>query len=361
MRTIYLIRHGEPAFPNGERVCLSTTDLPLSAVGRMQGVLLESYFSERSIAGVYHSGMARSKETAKAISDRALTAPGFQELHMGIWEGLPFREIRSRYPDLYEQRGNHPGHCQSPGGELPAACSARARMALGSLLAQTEGDLAVVAHAGLNRLLLCDVLGLPLDRFLTLPQPYGCVNLLHEENGCLRGSAIGLQPHPRLSSTLCQVLLAAAGTPDRVCAHCRAVAEKADLIARQLAGLGLPLDREALYAAALLHDIARAEPDHAATGACWLTRLGYPEIGALIASHHDLGEDQEKTISEAAVLYLADKLVEECREVTIDERFLRSLYKCRTETARAAHLRRYHQAKRVEQLILDCAVEKPCC
>ena len=40
MRKVYLVRHGHPEIPLGERWCLGHTDLPLAAVGRMQAALL---------------------------------------------------------------------------------------------------------------------------------------------------------------------------------------------------------------------------------------------------------------------------------------------------------------------------------
>ena len=36
MRTIYLIRHGKPEFPDERKYCIGRTDLPLSEEGRTQ-------------------------------------------------------------------------------------------------------------------------------------------------------------------------------------------------------------------------------------------------------------------------------------------------------------------------------------
>lgn len=196
MRKIYLIRHGEPAFPAGERVCLSRTDLPLSQRGRAQGEALWTYFTHIPLAGVYSSELLRAKETAAFLSVQAAEVPGLQELDVGCWEGLTFREIRARYPELHARRGENPAEHVIPGGERPADCRDRARTALSHLLSETEGDLAVVAHAGVNRLILCGLLGLELREFLTIPQPYGCVNCLHEDGGVLTVETVGLVPRP---------------------------------------------------------------------------------------------------------------------------------------------------------------------
>jgi broad specificity phosphatase PhoE len=51
--------------------------------------------------------------------------------------------------------------------------------ALARVLTQHAGaTVCLVAHGGVNRIILFDALGAPLTRFLTLAQDYGCVNLV---------------------------------------------------------------------------------------------------------------------------------------------------------------------------------------
>ena len=194
MRKIYLIRHGEPRLPEGDRICLSRTDLPLSAEGHRQAEQLAAYFADMKLGGVYSSDLLRAKETALHISAQATALPDLQELGVGDWEGLTFREIRERYPALYARRGEDPTVHIMPGGERPADCRDRALTALRDLLQKTEGDIAVVAHAGVNRLILCELLGHDLKAFLSIPQPYGCINILQEHEGCITVLAVGDRP-----------------------------------------------------------------------------------------------------------------------------------------------------------------------
>jgi probable phosphoglycerate mutase len=46
------------------------------------------------------------------------------------------------------------------------------------ILGKAAGDIAIVGHAGVNRLLLCHILGLPLGNLFRLGQDYGCVNII---------------------------------------------------------------------------------------------------------------------------------------------------------------------------------------
>ena len=105
-----------------------------------------------------------------------------------------------------------------------------------------------------------------------------------------RGS--GVRPHPPLTRELAERLLQAAAPGERIEAHCRAVAAEALRIAE---ALPLELDGELLACAALLHDVARKEKDHARLGAAWLRELGYEEAAALVEQHHDLAERRSWT------------------------------------------------------------------
>lgn len=39
MRKIYLVRHGDPDFPDGIKLCIGTTDIALGPLGRMDFIL----------------------------------------------------------------------------------------------------------------------------------------------------------------------------------------------------------------------------------------------------------------------------------------------------------------------------------
>lgn len=139
--------------------------------------------------------MLRCRQTAAAMAGGlpVQCVPGLEELDCGDWDGLPFDEIKARWPEHYARRGEAPA-LPPPGGEAPAEAAMRGLAALLSLLGRTEGDLAVVGHAGLNRAVLCALQGRPMAEMRTLPQPYLCVNVLHCGGGGLTVEAIGRSP-----------------------------------------------------------------------------------------------------------------------------------------------------------------------
>ena len=103
--------------------------------------------------------------------------------------------------------------------------------------------------------------------------------------------------------------------------HCEAVALVACRIGRALNNVGENLDMDLIHSAALLHDIAKASPDHAAIAGNLLTEMGFRRVGDIVAGHMDLDVPEDAPISEAEVLYLADKCVRGVSVETIENRY----------------------------------------
>lgn len=358
MRHIYLIRHGRPAFPNGVSCCIGRTDYPLSEEGVYQARRLGGYFSNLPLKALYCSTLIRAVQTAEAIARDALPVyktADLRELDCGVWEGLTFDEIKKKYPELYERRGTDPMRFVPERGEYFADALSRFRSAVEQILAESSGDVAVVAHASVNRLLLCSLQKMSLNEIYSIRQPYGCINEILEENGALHVKRTGYLPEEYPDEDTIRSLWEKYHTPENVIRHCRAVAQKAMRLTDDLASGGYELNRELIYSAAMLHDIARSRPDHPAEGAKWVAKEGYEKVAAVIAVHHDLMEGEQDPVTEKTIVFLADKLIGEDKEVTLDERFAKGMAKCTTPEAISSHKRRRDQAvaaqKRVQHLL----------
>lgn len=346
MRRIWLIRHGHPAFPLGAHVCLGRTDTPLGPLGRMQAVVLAAALREADLSAVFSSPLVRCRETAVPLGREPVLVPALAEQDMGPWDGLDFETIRRRWPELYARRGAEP-LLVPPGAEPLAAVQRRAVPALERCLRVSRGDIAVVTHASVIQALLAYAERLPLEESRPLRPPYtGCALLGRDDALSLLAPAS--VPSSPLTPALAEALLQAAAPGEQVEAHCRTVAAEALRIAE---ALPLPLDRELLESAALLHDIARGESDHARLGAAWLRELGYERAAEAVELHHDRESGE---LDEAAVLFLADKCVKEDRRVGLEERFAASLDRCTTEEARAAFARRLAAARELKKAINRC-------
>jgi molybdenum cofactor cytidylyltransferase len=149
----------------------------------------------------------------------------------------------------------------------------------------------------------------------------------------------------------CRALLARLGVAGEVVRHGQRVAELAGALAQALTREGLPVDVRLVRAAGRLHDLARAETDHARAGALRLTRLGFPRVARVVAAHSDLPTESRLRLDEASLVYLADKLVQGERRVTLRERFQGSAARCSSQAARAALERRWRDAEGVAALV----------
>lgn len=134
--------------------------------------------------------------------------------------------------------------------------------------------------------------------------------------------------------------------PAAVIAHGQAVARVARELGEALLAAGNPLDLEVLEAAALCHDLAKGQPDHAQAGAAILRDWGWPLVAELVARHVDIDPSQEGPVGADEVLYLADKLVEGDRPVDLDQRFAAKLARHGGEPGAAIAIQRRWDAAR---------------
>lgn len=194
-KTFYLIRHALPDYPDGEKMCLGQKrDLPLSRAGLEQAAMLARIFRAMPLEAVYASPLLRARQTAEQIAggDRPLyVLEDLIELCGGEWDGLTFSEIRRRYPH-YFVRGS--GFLIPPGGETDEHGLARALSALDHVQRQTRRCAAIVAHSGVNRLLLCSLLGRPLSEKKQVPQDYAAISILTCSHGVWRVVCAGTAP-----------------------------------------------------------------------------------------------------------------------------------------------------------------------
>lgn len=178
MRTIYLMRHGKPEFPNKEACCIGWTDLPLSEEGRSQIREAGRRFENEKIEKIYTSPLKRCVESAAILSGGRIPIEIVEELKeigMGVWEGLPFSVIRERYPEEYEARGRDLAYACPQGGESFTQCQKRVVRAFRRIRQETTGSVILVAHAGVNRALISYLENRSLQEVLEIPQSYAAV------------------------------------------------------------------------------------------------------------------------------------------------------------------------------------------
>ncbi|MFC0601508.1 histidine phosphatase family protein [Streptomyces palmae] len=191
MGELIVIRHGQTEWSLSGRHA-GRTDVPLTAAGEAAARALGPKLARRRLVAVFSSPLSRAVRTAELAGLTGATAdPDLVEWDYGAYEGLTAARIQELRPgwDLWRD-GVAPGGADRP-GELLSQVAARTDAVLGRirpLLA--DGDVAVVAHGHLARILAVRWLGLEASaaRLLGHPHP-GTLGFLATEDGqpCLSG------------------------------------------------------------------------------------------------------------------------------------------------------------------------------
>jgi alpha-ribazole phosphatase len=190
---IYLIRHGEIDRPL-PRTFIGWSDPPLNENGIRQALALREQLQNIPFTRVFASPLQRAVQTAMLVGnvspDSLQLVEPLKEINLGAWEGLTVDEVQHRYPGEYEQRGRDLQFFRPSGGESFADLAVRCYPALLSLAKASTGPLLVVAHAGVNRVLLSYLRQKPLKELLEIPQDYCGINILRYRSERLRVEAI---------------------------------------------------------------------------------------------------------------------------------------------------------------------------
>jgi len=180
---VYLVRHGQVVGYENFPV-YGHTDVDLTQVGRLQTEYLAERLRLAHIRTIYCSDLKRSAIGAQIIAryhDVPIhVLPEFREVYFGDWEGLSLQEIHEQFPGELEKRKEALINFRAPGnGESVAHLSERIMACYRRILEQQKGhDFLIVGHGAVNRVILCEALGLDLARMFSLHQDYGCLNII---------------------------------------------------------------------------------------------------------------------------------------------------------------------------------------
>ena len=173
---------------------IGQSDLEMSANGREQVKSLGNYLMASSIERVVSSPLLRCRQSADIIGSAVGCTPEvvneLSEIALGAWEGLTVADIQQQYPGEYEARGKDMTGYRPLDGESFADLLQRVWPAFVEVMTAGNERTAVVTHAGVNRVLLCHLLGMPLANLFRLEQCYGSINVVHIDKGKYRVECI---------------------------------------------------------------------------------------------------------------------------------------------------------------------------
>jgi probable phosphoglycerate mutase len=163
---VLLIRHGETQWNLDQRI-QGHHDVELTERGVQQAIRLREALGDEPLAAVYTSDLLRAKRTAEILAEgRAplIDEPRLREARFGLFETLTSAEAAERYPEAFHAWRSDAVRNRPPGGETLEDLGARCMAALRERVpAHPAQAIAIVAHGGPVRVMVCGLLGLPLD------------------------------------------------------------------------------------------------------------------------------------------------------------------------------------------------------
>jgi probable phosphoglycerate mutase len=179
--TIYLLRHGDSRQDEIKRY-IGQSDLPLNADGRAQAFCWRQELARIPLERIFCSDLSRSLETARIIaegrSEPVQPLHKLREINLGAWDGLSFDDVKRLYPSEYERRGASMITYRTPGGECFSDLAARVVPLFVEIVRGSSGNLLFVGHSSVNMVIICHILGMPLENLFRIRQDYACMNII---------------------------------------------------------------------------------------------------------------------------------------------------------------------------------------
>jgi len=183
MTQIILARHGNTSW-NKDKIFQGSKDVPLDDLGREEAWAVAKWLKDETIHAVYTSPLSRARDTAIAIARhhdlKVLDLPGLADLSYGDWDGVPLKEVKVKYADLYHQWETAPHTVRFPNGETLAVLRTRALAAVEEVVQRhPDRTVLLMAHRAVNKVLIAAFIGLDNSHFWRIAQDTTAINRFH--------------------------------------------------------------------------------------------------------------------------------------------------------------------------------------
>jgi broad specificity phosphatase PhoE len=183
MTQIILARHGNTPW-NKDKIFRGSKDIPLDDLGREEAWAVAKWLKDETIHAAYTSPLSRARDTAIAIARHhdleVLDLPCLADLSYGDWEGVPLKEVKVKYADLYHQWETAPHTVCFPNGETLAVLRTRALAAVEEVVQRhPDRTVLLMAHRAVNKVLIAAFIGLDNSNFWRIAQDTTAINRFH--------------------------------------------------------------------------------------------------------------------------------------------------------------------------------------
>ncbi len=163
MLRLYFMRHGETVW-NTERRYQGMTDIELSKEGLRQADCAAKRFKSIKIDKIYCSPLKRAMATAKPIAEEKgldiNVEDSFREICFGEWEGKTVPELTKTYGEEYINFIKNPHLYGFPGEGDIDRVKERLRVGIDRIIENDDGNILIVSHGGIIRLMIMYIMGL---------------------------------------------------------------------------------------------------------------------------------------------------------------------------------------------------------
>jgi alpha-ribazole phosphatase len=158
-------------------------EVELNETGKQQIKKLFRRLSSEQIEMIFSSDLTRTIESAKIIGKKLaiINEPisEFREIDLGVWEGHTLEEIEERFPEDLLKRSEDIKDFRVENGESFSDVNKRVIPKIMDVIEDNVGKrILVVAHGGVNRIIIADALGLSINNIPRLEQNYACLNII---------------------------------------------------------------------------------------------------------------------------------------------------------------------------------------
>ena len=186
MTEIIIIRHGETEWNKTGRF-QGHSDVPLSAEGRAQAAALGQNLALDHVDAIYASDLTRAMETAAPLAKRfgfeVISDPLLRELNFGAWEGRSFSDVNAENPNAMKQFYNDPEYADIPDSEPFPDFQKRVAGRVREIAELHRGKrIVIVSHGASIRILLADILAMPIRSIWHISQLNTAVNKIRFED-----------------------------------------------------------------------------------------------------------------------------------------------------------------------------------
>jgi broad specificity phosphatase PhoE len=191
---LLLIRHGESE-ANVHHKFSGFQDVKLTERGIWQAKRLANRLKAIKIDKIYCSTLNRAKHTAEIVfknkKNFITSKPGLKEMNFGIWEGLTFEQVKSKYGfsnNFFSWPININIESSIQKGESITQLNERVMNAFNKILlkhqaSEKDETIAFVCHGGTNRVILINALNMKLHRMWYMAQDSTALNIIYYNNG----------------------------------------------------------------------------------------------------------------------------------------------------------------------------------